>query len=78
MGNMTDFAGAPADVGLATLPGARGRGHATALAADMLAACFVDVEVAIYRALVTNEASLAVARRLGFEGYGENVAIRLA
>jgi RimJ/RimL family protein N-acetyltransferase len=31
-----------------------------------------------YRALVTNHASLAVARRAGFTPYGCNVAVRLA
>jgi GNAT superfamily N-acetyltransferase len=77
LGNMTDFAGTPADVGLVTHPDHRGRGLAAALAADMLVAAFDDgIEVARYRALKTNLASLAVARRLGFTPYGENVVIR--
>jgi GNAT superfamily N-acetyltransferase len=76
LGNMTDFGGAPADVGLVTRPDARGRGLATQLATAMLVECFEDHEVARYRALTTNAASIAVARRLGFEGYGENVAVR--
>jgi GNAT superfamily N-acetyltransferase len=78
LGNMTDFAGAPADVGLVVRPDHRGLGIATALAADMLVAAFEDHEVARYRALKTNHASLAVARRLGFTPYGENVVIRPA
>ena len=77
LGNMTDFAGAAADVGLVTRPDARRRGLATRLATAMLAACFASgVEVARYRALTTNAASLAVATKLGFAGYGENVAVR--
>lgn len=78
MGNMTDFAGAPADVGLATLPSARGTGLATRLALDMLAGAFTTVEVARYRAVKSNRASLAIAARLGFTPYGENVVIRPA
>lgn len=78
MGNLTAFAGRDADVGLVTHPAHRGAGHATRLATAMLAACFDDgVEVVRYRALATNVGSLAVARRLGFERYGENVAVRL-
>lgn len=77
MGNLTDFGGRPADVGLVTHPGRRGEGLATRLATAMLARCFETAEVARYRALATNAPSLAVARRLGFERYGENVAVRL-
>lgn len=78
LGNMTDFAGAPADVGLVTRDDVRGRGLATRLATAMLVDCFAsgDVEVARYRALTTNAPSLAVAAKLGFAGYGENVAVR--
>ena len=79
MGNMTDFAGRPADVGLVVHPRDRGTGVGTALAADMVAACFADgVEVARYRALTSNVASLRVAAKLGFTPYGENVAIRFS
>jgi RimJ/RimL family protein N-acetyltransferase len=78
LGNMTDFAGTPTDVGLVTHPDHRGKGLAAALAADMLVAAFEHHEVARYRALKTNRASLAVALRLGFTPYGENVVIRPA
>ena len=78
-GNLTDFAGAPADVGLVTHPEHRGRGHAQRLTVDMTtwAVTKAGVDVVRYRALTTNVASLAVARRTGFVPYGENVAIRL-
>jgi ribosomal protein S18 acetylase RimI-like enzyme len=65
-----------ADIGVVTTPAARGRGIATALVADMLAGSFLEHDVARYRARVSNQPSLALAKRLGFEGYGENVAIR--
>ena len=67
-----------ADVGVVTTPAARRQGMATALVTDMLAGAFLDHEVARYRALVTNQPSLALAKQFGFEGYGENVAIRFA
>jgi RimJ/RimL family protein N-acetyltransferase len=75
-GNLTDFGGAPADVGLVTHPSARGRGHAARLTADMCTWAFAHTDVVRYRALTTNAPSLAVARRAGFAGYGENVVIR--
>ncbi|MEA3054879.1 MAG: Acetyltransferase domain, partial [Actinomycetota bacterium] len=60
-------------------PAHRGRGHAHRVAADMTTWAVTEggAEVVRYRALTTNHASLAVARRAGFVAYGENVAIRL-
>lgn len=77
--NLTDFDGAPADIGLVTHPDHRGRGHAQRLTADMTtwAISQAGVDVVRYRALTSNAASLAVARHAGFAPYGENVAIRL-
>ena len=78
-GNMTDFAGAPTDVGLVTHPDHRGRGLASRVAATMLAwARDEGFETARYRALTTNVASLRVAEKLGFMPFGANVAVRLA
>jgi GNAT superfamily N-acetyltransferase len=76
-GNMTDYDGFPADVGLVTRPDARGKGLATAVAASMCAAAAPDIPLLRYRALTTNTASLRVARRLGFVGHGANIAVRL-
>lgn len=78
-GNLTDFDGKPADVGLLTHPAHRGNGLASRLTADMTtwAMSEAGAEVVRYRALTTNHASLAVARRAGFTAYGENIAIRL-
>lgn len=75
-GKMSDYDGSPADVGLVTRPDARGRGLATAVAATMCDAAPRDAAVLRYRALTTNAASLAVARRLGFVGHGANIAVR--
>jgi RimJ/RimL family protein N-acetyltransferase len=78
-GNLTDFAGRPADVGLVTHPDHRGKGHGLALARDMTTWAFAHgAEVVRYRALTTNMPSLAIARRAGFTPYGSNVAIRMS
>lgn len=76
-GNLTELRrGEPGDVGLVTHPAHRARGFATAVAATMTAAWLPRVGLVRYRALVTNTASLAIATRLGFEPYGENLAVR--
>ena len=54
----------------------RGRGLAVRPVATMVAAALPAVEVVRYRALASNVASLAVARRLGFEPYGQNFRAR--
>ena len=79
-GNLTDFDGRPADIGLVTHPDHRGRGHALRVTRDMTTSAIVDhgATVVRYRALVTNAASVAVARNAGFVAYGCNVAVRLA
>ena len=78
-GNMTDLAGSPTDVGLVTHPDHRGHGLAERVARHMLAWAFVEqrFELARYRALTTNVASLRVAEKLGFTAFGANVAVRL-
>lgn len=76
-GNMTEWRGRPADVGVLVARNARGGGLATRLAGAMVAEALLHVDVVRYRALVTNAPSLAVARRLGFEGYGANYRARL-
>jgi GNAT superfamily N-acetyltransferase len=76
-GNMTDYRTMPADVGVVTHPGFRGRGWARRLVSHMTAEQLPTVGVVRYRALQTNLPSLAVASSLGFIGRGENLAIRL-
>jgi len=72
-GNLTLFRGYPADVGLLTHPAARGRGLAKKIAGDALPAA----GIIRYRALAANSPSLAIARSLGFAGYGQNLIARL-
>lgn len=74
-GNMTDFAGRPADVGLVTHPDHRGRGAASALTGAMCQAA--GPGLLRYRALASNLASRRVAGRLGFVDYGTNLVVRL-
>lgn len=75
-GNMTDWRGLPADVGVLTEPSQRGRGLATRLVGTMVADALPAVGVVRYRALASNVASLALAERLGFEPYGQNFGAR--
>jgi predicted GNAT family acetyltransferase len=75
-GNMTEWRGLPADVGVLTHPAHRGRGFAGRLVGAMVSAVLPTVGVVRYRALVSNHASLAVAQRLGFEQYGQDYRTR--
>jgi GNAT superfamily N-acetyltransferase len=76
-GILTPFRGCPADVGLLTHPAARGRGLARQIAVQMIADALPDAGIIRNRALVTNAPSLAIARSLGFAGYGQNLIARL-
>lgn len=75
-GNLTEWRGRPADVGVLTAPSERGRGRARHLVGAMVATALPSIGVARYRALASNTASLAVARRLGFVEYGQNFRAR--
>jgi len=73
-GNLSEFAGSPADVGIVTRPDARGQGLATDVVAAMCRA--TPTAMFRYRALESNAASKSVAARLGFGGRGANIAVR--
>jgi GNAT superfamily N-acetyltransferase len=75
-GNLTDWRGVPADVGVLTDPSHRRRGLARLLVGAMVADALPTVGVVRYRALVANVASLAIATRLGFEPHGQNFRAR--
>jgi len=75
-GNMTEWRGLPADVGVLTHPAHRGRGLAGRLVGAMVSAMLPTVGVVRYRALASNHRSLAVAQRLGFEQYGQDFRVR--
>lgn len=77
-GNLTEWRAQPADVGLLTHPQWRGRGYAARLAGAMVHDALASVDVVRYRALASNVASLSVARRLGFQLYGQNFRGRRA
>jgi RimJ/RimL family protein N-acetyltransferase len=76
-GNLTVWRGQPSDVGLLTHPDHRGHGYAAEVARHATRVAVETAGVARYRALTTNTASLAIARRLGFSEYGRNIGIRL-
>ena len=77
-GNLTDFDGRPADVGIVTRPDSRGRGLASRLVSMMVADALRTVPVVRYRALESNAASRRVAAKLGFVPDGANIAVRLS
>ena len=56
---------------------ARGRGLATRLAVRIIRDALPTAGIVRYRALNTNAPSLAIARSLGFAGYGQNLVARL-
>lgn len=65
------------DVGVVVAPRARGQGHGAAVVSAALAWALERTPVVQYRARGTNAASLAIAARLGFEHYLDNLAILL-
>lgn len=73
--NLTTWDGAPTDVGVLTLPSARGRGYGTAIAAVAAAHAVEEHGIARWRALATNTASRAIAARLGFVARGAHLAV---
>ena len=75
-GNMTEWRGLPSDVGVLTEPSQRGRGFASRLVGTIVADALLVAGVVRYRALASYGASLAVAERLGFEPYGQNLRAR--
>lgn len=77
-GNLTEWRGVPADVGVLTSPAERAKGLAIRVVATMTAAALPVVGIVRYRALASNVGSLAVARRVGFEPYGQNYRCRRA
>ena len=75
-GNLTEWRGHPADVGVLTIPSARGQGLGGRLVGAMVSDALPRIGVARYRALASNTASLALASRLGFVDYGSNFRAR--
>ncbi|WP_020077084.1 GNAT family N-acetyltransferase [Cryocola sp. 340MFSha3.1] len=68
----------PSDIGVLTLPGARGRGYGRRVAAAAVNEAIELAGIARWRSLASNAASRSLARSLGFEDRGENLGIRLS
>jgi GNAT superfamily N-acetyltransferase len=66
-----------ANIGVLTHPAHRGRGYGRAVVSSIAAEAHRRGLVPHYRALLTNEASIAVARALGFQEYAASLAVRL-
>ena len=74
---LTDWAGAPSDVGVITAPRRRGRGLGRIAAAPAIDHAVSQAGFARWRSRDDNPASIAIARRLGLAFYGTNLGIRL-
>jgi RimJ/RimL family protein N-acetyltransferase len=68
----------PSDIGVLTLPRARGRGYGRRVAAAAVNEAIALAGIARWRSLASNAASRSLARSLGFEDRGENLGIRLS
>ena len=67
-----------AHLAIVTHPAHRRQGLARAAVSALTRVALSRQLVAQYRTLVANEASMAIARRLGFQGYAVSLAIRLS
>ncbi|MDR6613828.1 GNAT family N-acetyltransferase [Leifsonia sp. 1010] len=68
----------PSDIGVLTLPGARGRGYGRRVAVAAVNEAIALAGIVRWRSLASNAASRSLARSLGFEDRGENIGIRLS
>lgn len=75
--NLTMWRVGADDVGVVTAPRSRGQGHGASVATAAVAWALQQTPVVQYRAGGTNVASIAIAARLGFEHYLDNLAIVL-
>jgi hypothetical protein len=74
--NLTDWGGTPRDVGVLVSPHARGRGLAEAVGRHAASQAIREHGVARWRAQVTDLASVHASRRLGFEPWATQLALR--
>ena len=75
--NLTPWRTGADDVGVVTAPQHRGKGYGTVVVSAAVAWALEHVPVVQYRARSSNRPSLALAARLGFDHYVDNIAIRL-
>jgi RimJ/RimL family protein N-acetyltransferase len=65
------------DIGVLTHPHHRGEGRGAAAAGATVEAALADGNVLLFQTLASNLGAVGIAKRLGFEHYATNVAIRL-
>jgi RimJ/RimL family protein N-acetyltransferase len=75
--NLTAGPDAATDVGIVVHPEERGKGYALKVAALAARQALLMHGVARFRALATSASTMAIARKLGFEEYGRNLAVYL-
>jgi GNAT superfamily N-acetyltransferase len=76
--NLTPGPDAATDVGFVLHPSARGKGYGLQIAATAARQAILMHGVARFRALTTSPSTMAIADRLGFAGYGRNLAAYLS
>jgi RimJ/RimL family protein N-acetyltransferase len=64
-------------VGIVTHPAYRGRGYGKAVVSAMTTHGLTTGAVVQYRTLAANRASVAIAQALGFQRFGQTLAVRL-
>ncbi len=75
--NLTAGPEAATDVGIVVHPDERGKGFALQVAAQAARQAILMHGIARFRALATSASTMAIARKLGFEEYGRNLAVYL-
>lgn len=75
--NLSPGPGGASDVGVLTRPDLRGKGYGERVAALAAAQAVAMCGIARYRVPVDYDASLGIARRLGFTEYGRNLTVNL-
>jgi GNAT superfamily N-acetyltransferase len=77
MGGLEGWSVDIANPGVLCHPAHRRRGHATAIVSAVVERAIADGKLMLYQTLLANEASVAIATRLGFAQYASHLAVRL-
>jgi len=77
MGGLEGWSVDTANPGVLCHPDHRGRGHATAVASALVERAIAEGKLMLYQTLLSNQASVAIATRLGFAQYASHLAVRL-
>jgi GNAT superfamily N-acetyltransferase len=65
------------DLGLVVARDQRGKGYGRAVASALTASGIEQGKIVQYRTLCSNEASLAIAERLGYHSYAETISVQM-